>query len=145
MTTFRYISISKVDWRSANTLLIIFVTLLIITLKNCQNFFLRVINFEKRQIAEKGRKRPKKKLRPNADLDKLKRPIWSETTKYGNTVSVVNQVNMVGNREKRDDHIGINSFWIWRLRTNTCFLITQSLAFAKNRKSVYFQKFFFRD
>jgi hypothetical protein len=40
------------------------------------------------QIAEKGRKRPKINCRPNADLDKLKRPNWSETTKYGNTESV---------------------------------------------------------
>ena len=47
--------------------------------------FLRVINFEKRQIAEKGRKRQKNNCRPDADLDKLKRPNWSETTKYGNT------------------------------------------------------------
>ena len=85
MTTFCYISISKVDWRSANKLLIIFVTLLIILWKIVKTKFLRVINFEKWLIAEKGRKRPKKSCRPNADLDKLKRPNWSQTTKNGNT------------------------------------------------------------
>ena len=53
--------------------------------KNLQNKNLRVINFEKLQIAQKGSKRPKKKYRPNADLDKLKRPNWSQTTKNGNT------------------------------------------------------------
>ena len=36
-------------------------------------------------MAEKGRKRQKNNCRPDADLDKLKRPNWSETTKYGNT------------------------------------------------------------
>ena len=87
MTTFRYISISKVDWWSANKLLIIFVTLLIILWKFVKTKFLRVINFEKWLIAKKGRKRPKKSCRPDADLDKLKRPNWSQTTKNGNTGS----------------------------------------------------------
>ena len=65
MTTLCYSKSNKVDWRSANISHAIITKWTNLLLKNLgkssqNNFFSRVINFEKRQIAQKGRKRHKK-------------------------------------------------------------------------------------